>query len=149
MDKKDFTVQFNDEITIALEDIVTKSLIKTLNPERTIQINQDKKEPPIIDYYFDGLIIETSDNSKVSDILISSDKYKLQSGLKVGDSLKTVLKRYEDTIPDTKNSNEEFYVLLYTYNLTAKDTWKEPKYYLIIRFKNEIVYDIELIFWDW
>lgn len=148
LDMSDFIVVSNNEQKIVLGDVISNTQINKLKPYNIKQINKEEKEPPIINYYFEGMIFQTSNGSIISDILITSENYYLSSGLKIGDSLSYVLDKYKESIPDTGNSNEEYYSLLYSFQLPVVDKWKKPEYLLLLKFQHDILKSIEIIYLD-
>lgn len=148
IDMNDFTVVHRNE-EFALCESVDLLLEKFPAPVEKIWVNQHNagKEPEKTNYVYDGLLAQGG-MGKIHEMLITSDKYKLKSGIKVGDSIKRVLAHYKDLVPDTGNSNSEYTVLLYTFYL-PRTSWKEPQNLLFLRFKDDILISIDMLYLDW
>lgn len=148
IDMSDFTVTYDNK-EFSLCESVDSLLEKFLNPIEKIWVNQHNagKEPEKTNYVYDGFLAQGG-MGKIHEMLITSNKYKLKSGIKVGDSIKDVLAHYKDLVPDTGNSNDEYTVLLYKFYL-PRTSWKEPQNLLFLQFKDDILISIDMLYLDW
>lgn len=148
LELSDFVFKLNFTQTLSLgENLVDKRHF--LSEEiKSDWINEDQDVPvKMVNHYFEGIGIQTSDD-RIIDILVTSKKYPMLNGLRVGDSEEKILKKFAGETPDLGNSDNTKTVYLYEKKLPKKDIWKQPEYLLLITVKNKVIDKIEIAYME-